>query len=84
MNSRHYNYQYQTYIKDEVTRKLGIDIRLCEENFGSLEQILKQQTESKWHPRVDWEWRLKKEVDGSIKDLPHLQKWVERGRRGEG
>ncbi len=43
--------------------------------------ILKQQTESKWHPRVDWEWRLKKEVDGSIKDLPQLQKWVERGRR---
>ena len=80
MNSRHYNYPYKYFIKDEVTRRLGIKIRLCDEDFGSLERILKQQAESKWHTRCDWEWRLKKEVDGSIKDLPQLQKWVKRAR----
>jgi hypothetical protein len=84
MNSRHYNYQYQTYIKDEVIRKLGITIRLCEENFGSLEQTLKQQTEGKWHTRCDWDYRTKYEVDGSIKDLPQLQKWLNRNRGNSG
>ena len=80
INSRHYNYPYKDYIKNEVTRQLGIKIRLCEEDFNSLERILEQQTEAKWHTRCDWEWRLKKEVDGSIEQLPQLQKWLERAR----
>ena len=80
MNSRHYNYKYQAYIKDEVTRKLGITIRLCEEDFNSLERIAKQQAETKWHTRCDWDYRTKYEVSGSIKDLPQLQKWLKRNR----
>jgi len=80
MNNNHYNYRYQTYIKDEVIRKLGITIRLCEEDFGSLEKTLKQQAEGKWHTRCDWDYRTKYEVKGSIKDLPQVQKWLKRNR----
>jgi len=80
MNSGHYNYKYQAYIKDEVTRKLGITIRLCEEDFNALENILKQQAEAAWHTRCDWDYRTKYEVDGSITNLPHLRTWLKRNR----
>jgi hypothetical protein len=38
------------------------------------------QTEAAWHSRVDWEWRMKQEVDGSIEKIPALQKWLKRVR----
>jgi hypothetical protein len=38
------------------------------------------QEKSKWHTKCDWDWRLKQEIDGSIADLPKLQKWIERAR----
>jgi hypothetical protein len=33
-----------------------------------------------WRTQVDWDWRITEEVDGSIKNLPLLQKWLERIR----
>jgi hypothetical protein len=29
---------------------------------------------------VDWDWRINEEVDGTIKNLPLLQKWLHRVR----
>ena len=80
VNSRHYNYPYKNYIRKQVVAKLGLKIRLCDEDFNALESILEQQTEAEWHSRVDWEWRMKQEVDGSIEKIPALQKWLKRVR----
>ena len=33
-----------------------------------------------WHTSVDWEWRMKQEIDGQIKDLPLMRKWLTRVR----
>ncbi|MDE0839912.1 MAG: hypothetical protein OSB41_12795, partial [Kiritimatiellae bacterium] len=80
VNNRHYNHPYKDYIKNEVVKKLGITIRLCDEDFNGLESILDKQTDAKWHTRCDWEWRLPKEVDGSIEKSPAIQQWVKRAR----
>jgi hypothetical protein len=80
MNNRHYNHPYKDYIKNQVVAKLGLKIRLCDEDFNALESILEKQTEAKWHSRVDWEWRLQQEVDGSIEKFPRLQEWLKRAR----
>jgi len=80
MNIRHYNHLYKDYIKNEVVKKLGITIRLCDEDFKGLESILDKQTDAKWHTRCDWEWRLPKEVDGSIEKNAAMQQWVRRSR----
>ena len=80
VNIRHYNYPYKDYIKKEVVAKLGLKIRLCDEDFKALESILEKHTDAKWHSRVDWEWRMKQEVDGSIQNQPGLQKWIKRAR----
>jgi hypothetical protein len=58
----------------------GLKIRLCDEDFNALESILEKQTEAGWHSRVDWEWRMKQEVDGSSEKIPALQKWLKRVR----
>ena len=29
-----------------------------------------------WRTRVDWDWRMKEEVDGSINDMPLMKKWL--------
>ena len=80
VNIRHYNHPYKDYIKNQVVKKLGITIRLCDEDFNGLESILEKQTEAKWHSRVDWEWRMKQEVDGSIEKNAAMQQWVKRAR----
>ena len=33
-----------------------------------------------WSTSIDWEWRMRQEVDGSIEDLPLLKKWILRAR----
>ena len=33
-----------------------------------------------WHTEVDWDWRIREEVDGRINNLPLLQKWLARVR----
>ena len=76
--SRHYNYPYRSYLRKKVARTVGG--KICHENYGSLGSLYNAQTKAKWHTRCDWEWRLRQEVDGSIKDLPMLRKWLERVR----
>jgi len=76
--SRHYNYPHLSYLRKRVAQSVGG--RACHENFGSLESIRDAQTNVIWHTRCDWQWLLKKELDGSIEDLPLLQKWLQRVR----
>ena len=76
--SKHYNYPYSFYLRDEVAKTVGG--KVCHEDFGSLEALYNMQTATKWHTRCDWEWRLSQELDGSIEELPMLKKWLERAR----
>jgi len=39
-----------------------------------------QSSPADWHTTVDWDWRMKEEVDGSIEDLPLMRKWLQRVR----
>jgi hypothetical protein len=36
--------------------------------------------EDTWSTSVDWDWRIREEVDGRIARLPLLQKWLQRAR----
>ena len=47
----------------------------------AIEDILKTWSSGKmWRTEVDWDWRINEEVDGKIKNLPLLQKWLQRVR----
>ena len=76
--SGHYNYPYRAYLRDKIAKT--VPGRACHENFGSLDSIHSLQNQANWRTRCDWDWRLKQEIDGTIKDLPLLQKWVRRVR----
>ena len=76
--SRHYNYPYKSYMQKRIGRTVGG--KICHENFGSLKSIMNLQNKTQWRSTCDWEWRLKKELDGSIKDLPLMRKWLNRVR----
>jgi hypothetical protein len=77
---RFYNKPYLAYHQELARKAVGRDDQECHENFGSLESIYHLQTEAQWHTRCDWEWRLRQEVDGSIKELPLLREWLEKVR----
>jgi hypothetical protein len=79
-DSRFYNKPYSSYHQDLAIKAVGRKDQQCHEDFGSLESIYRLQTETKWHTRCDWEWRLRQEVDGSIKELPLLRQWLEKVR----
>ena len=78
--SRFYNKPYRSCLEDLARAKVGREDQECQEEFGSLESLYRLQTETTWHTRCDWDWRLKQEIDGSIAELPLLQKWLERSR----
>jgi hypothetical protein len=51
------------------------------DNPGGIEKRLKIWSSGKaWRTKVDWDWRIRAEVDGRIKNLPLLRKWVLRIR----
>ncbi len=76
--SGHYNYPYRSYIRERIAKEVGG--RACHEEFGTLESIYTLQSETKWHTRCDWDWRLAQEIDRSIEELPLLQAWLKRAR----
>jgi len=75
-----YNKPYASYLQDLAREAIGREDQECHENFGSLESIYRLQSTTGWHTRCDWEWRLRQELDGSIKELPLLRKWLQRVR----
>jgi hypothetical protein len=76
--SRHYNYPYRAYMSKKIGRTVGG--KICHENYGALKSLIGMQDKTQWRSKCDWEWRLKKELDGSIKDLPLMRKWLVRVR----
>jgi len=48
---------------------------------AAIEEILEAwSSKEMWRTEVDWDWRINEEVDGTIKNLPLLQKWLHRVR----
>jgi len=75
----YYNTNYRAYIRDHARAQLGGgEMR---DDIGFLRQLEKGVSGTEgWSTSVDWDWRMKQEADGSIKDLPLLQKWIKRAR----
>ena len=75
----YYNTNYARYISDHVRAQVGggemrEDVRFLSELSKTV------ASDDDWSTSVDWDWRMKQEVDGSVKDLPLLQKWIKRVR----
>jgi len=75
----YYNTNYSRYISEHARTQLGGATQ--RENIGLAEQLQKSETEGGgWSTTIDWDWRMKQEVSGEIKDLPLLRKWILRAR----
>ncbi|MHC4198390.1 MAG: DUF6055 domain-containing protein [Planctomycetota bacterium] len=75
----YYNTAYTHYIPSRAKAIVGGgEMR---EDLNVLKALEKAVSEDEyWHTSVDWEWRMSEEVDGRIKDLPLMRKWLERVR----
>jgi hypothetical protein len=75
----YYNTNYSRYIREHAKALFGGAER--RDDVGSLRQLEKATARGEgWSTSVDWDWRMRQEVDGSIKDLPLQQKWIRRAR----
>ena len=75
----HYNTTYKGYLGGYVKGLVaGGEMR---ENLDLLNSLQKSAAGGEgWHTSVDWEWRMKEELDGRIAELPLMQKWLLRVR----
>jgi carbonic anhydrase/acetyltransferase-like protein (isoleucine patch superfamily) len=75
----YYNTPYRLYIADHVqTLVSGGPMR---EDPGSLKGLAETAASNKgWSTSIDWDWRMRQEVDGTIKDLPLQEKWLIKAR----
>ena len=82
-SSPHYNTTYGRYMTKHVNAMMGGgEMR---ENIAFLEALLKELARNDaWHTSVDWDTRIKWEKDGTLTDLPLLQKWMQRVGVGTG
>ncbi|MDP6522579.1 MAG: DUF6055 domain-containing protein [Kiritimatiellia bacterium] len=75
----YYNTSYGRYLNDHAKALFGGDQR--RDDIGFLKQVLDaNNSKDDWSTSVDWDWRMKQEVDGTIKDLPLQQEWIKRAR----
>ena len=75
----YYNTPYRSYLGSYVKARVGGgEMRENLDLLAALEKSLADGTG--WHTTVDWEWRLKEELDGRIKELPLMRKWLVRVR----
>ena len=79
----YYNTPYRSYLGQYVKALVGGgEMR---ESVGVLTSLEEALAGGKgWHTTVDWDWRMKPELDGSIKDMPLMQKWLVRVRGSGG
>ena len=78
----YYNTTYGRYLPIYVKALMGGGTEgVLRENINVLTSLQKSLDDGKgWHTTVDWEWRMKEELDGKIKDLPLMRKWLLRVR----
>ncbi|KPK48250.1 MAG: hypothetical protein AMK72_07350 [Planctomycetes bacterium SM23_25] len=75
----YYNTNYGAYIRDHVRAQVGGgEMR---EDLGLLKGLQKTVAgDEGWSTRVDWDWRMRQEADGTINELPLMQNWIRRAR----
>jgi hypothetical protein len=80
--SHHYNRDLSGYTSSLSGKTADSVAALARtDNPGKIEDIMKIWSSGKmWHTKVDWDWRIGEEADGRIKNLPLLQKWIQRIR----
>ncbi|MDP6634548.1 MAG: DUF6055 domain-containing protein [Phycisphaerae bacterium] len=75
----YYNTNYSRYISEHVKVQFGGATQ--REDIGLVERLQKCEASGRgWSATIDWDWRMKQEVSGEIKDLPLQQKWILRAR----
>jgi len=75
----YYNTMYRSYITDHVQALVGGGP--MREDIGALKGLQEAVAGNKgWSTSVDWDWRMRQEVDGTITELPLLEKWIRRAR----
>jgi hypothetical protein len=75
----YYNTNYSRYISQHVKAQLGGATQ--REDIGLAERLQKcEAAGGGWSASIDWDWRMRQEVSGEIKDLPLMQKWIKRAR----
>jgi len=75
----YYNTNYGSYIRSYARVQVGGgEMR---DDVGFLKGLHKAlEGDKAWRTSIDWDWRMRQEVDGTIKDLPLQQKWIRRVR----
>jgi hypothetical protein len=75
----YYNTNYSRYISQHVKAQLGGATQ--RDDIGLAERLHKSEASGGgWSTSIDWDWRMRQEVSGEIKDLPLMQKWIKRAR----
>jgi len=76
----YYNTAYNHYLGGHAKAVVGGGEMREDTNF--LEALAKAVSgdDPGWRTTVDWDWRVREEIDGSIADAPLMQKWLERVR----
>ncbi|MBT3296061.1 MAG: hypothetical protein HN383_12380 [Verrucomicrobia bacterium] len=76
----YYNTAYNHYLGGHAKAIVGGGEMREDTNF--LEALAKAVSgdDPGWRTKVDWDWRVREEIDGSIADAPLMQKWLERVR----
>ncbi|MDP6490331.1 MAG: DUF6055 domain-containing protein [Kiritimatiellia bacterium] len=76
----YYNTAYNHYLGGHAKAIVGGGEMREDTNF--LEALAKAVSgdDPGWRTKVDWDWRVREEIDGSIADAPLMRKWLERVR----
>jgi hypothetical protein len=78
-NGGYYNFSYAKYYKYYANKKLGGgEVRDKPQTVRKIYDAW--QKKGDWHTEVDWDWRMKAEIDGSINKAPQMKKWLEKTR----
>ena len=79
INGGYYNYNHGKYYSVYAMKKLGGgEVR---DNVLTVRRVYDAwRKKGDWHTRVDWDWRMKEEIDGSIHKAPQMNKWLENTR----
>jgi hypothetical protein len=76
----YYNTAYNHHFSDYARKVVGGGEMREDTQFLSALVTAVSGDDDGWRTRVDWDWRMKEEIDGSIADMPLMQKWLERVR----
>ena len=76
----YYNTPYNDYIGGHAKAIVGGGEMREDTNFLKALAKAVSSDDDGWRTHVDWDWRVRAEVDGSIADAPLMKQWLERVR----